>query len=86
MSYIEYKDKKFELSEPTFEVYSVALRELYSKGKADVIAAGKIIFDACYKGNCGTLEEIMSDVKLYISLCAAASSEVELLDCELKKK
>jgi hypothetical protein len=76
----------YELIEPTFSVMSLALQKmLKSTGEVNLIDAGKIIFDGCYKGNSGKLEEIQKDVKLYISLCLKCAELVEVYEGELKK-
>lgn len=83
---IEIKEKSYELVEPTFNVMSLALQKmLKSTGEVNLIDAGKIIFDGCYKNNQEKLEEIQKDVKLYISLCLKSAELVEVYEAELKK-
>jgi len=79
---------EFELSNPTFEVLSVALGAIYATGgNLDVMSSGKVVFDACYTGNQGELEEIQKHASLYISLCSKCyHSIVEIADIEYKKK
>ena len=74
---------EYELSEPTFQVMSLALQKmLKSTGEINLIDAGKIIFDGCYKGK---LDEVQKDVKLYISLCLKSAELVEVYEAEIKK-
>ena len=82
--YIEIVDKgKFELTEPTFSVMSLALQKLMkSTGEVNLVDAGQIIFDACYKGD---LEKVKDNVTLYISLCLKSAELVEVFEGELKK-
>jgi len=80
------KEKNYELAEPTFNVYSLALQKmLKSTGEVNLIDAGKVIFDGCYKGNQGKLDEVQKDVKLYISLCLKCAELVEVYEADLKK-
>ncbi len=83
---IEVKGKSYELVEPTFQVMSLALQKmLKSTGEVNLIDAGKIIFDACYKPDEVKLADIQKDVKLYISLCLKSAELVEVYEAELKK-
>lgn len=79
---------EFELSEPTFEVISLALSSVYTEGGAiDTMSSGKVIFDACYVGNQGDLDEIKKLTTLYLSLCSKCyHSIVDIADIEYKKK
>ena len=79
---------EFELSEPTFDVISAALSAVNGiGGNIDVLASGKVVFDACYKGNQGELEEIQKYSTLYTSLCSKCYHEVvDIADIEYKKK
>ena len=79
---------EFELSEPTFDVISLALSSVYTEGgKIDTMSSGKVVFDACYLGNQGTLEEIQKLTTLYLSLCSKCyHSIVDIADIEYKKK
>jgi len=77
----------FELAEPTFDIYALALRRLINKdGAFDPTNAGKVIFDGCYKNNNIPLEKIADDVKLYVSLCMKSSEILEVLQGDIKKK
>lgn len=77
----------FELTKPTFDVISQAVSALYSiGGQVDTIGAGKVIFDSCYLGNQGTLEEIQLIADLYAGLCAKCSDKAELAYVDYKKK
>jgi hypothetical protein len=83
---ITIKEKNYELIEPNFNIMSLALQKmLKSTGEINLIDAGKIIFDGCYKANEGKLEEIQKDVKLYISLCLKCAELVEVYEADLKK-
>ena len=79
---------EFELSEPTFDVIKMALSAIYTEGGIiDTMQSGKVVFDACYKGNQGALEEIQAYPTLYSSLCSKCyHSVVEIADIEYKKK
>ena len=80
---ITIKDVVYELTEPTFAIYSLALQKmLKSSGEINLIDAGKIIFDGCFKGK---LDEVQKDVKLYISLCLKCAELVEVYEADLKK-
>lgn len=86
MMNITIKEVSYELTEPTFSVMSLALQKLMNQtGEINLVGAGKIIFDGCYKGNSGKLDEIQKDVKLYISLCLKCAELVEVYEGELKK-
>jgi len=77
----------YELVDPTFSVMSLALQKmLKSTGEINIVEAGKIIFDGCYKAGEVKLSDIQKDVKLYISLCMKAAELVEVYEGELKKK
>ncbi len=77
----------FELVKPTFDVISQAVGALYGTGgNIDTIGAGKVIFDSCYIGNQGSLEEIQLLSELYAGLCAKCSDRAELAYVNYKKK
>lgn len=77
----------FELANPSFEVISQACASLYTVGgQFDAVGAGKVVFDSCYLGNQGTLEEIQQIAYLYAALCAKCSDKAELAYVDYKKK
>lgn len=77
----------FELIEPTFQVLSEAMKALYSSGgEVDTIRSGAVVFDACYLGNEGMLEDIKKHASLYLSLCAKCAEKVEIAYIDFKKK
>lgn len=81
---INCKGKKYELCEPTFDVYSLAMQKyITGTGELNLVGAGKIIFDACYMGS--DLDELQSNVPLYANLCLQAASVIEFIDAEIKK-
>ena len=83
---IVIKKKNYELVEPTFSIMSLALQKmLKSTGEVNIVEAGKIIFDGCYKAGEIKLADIQKDVTLYISLCMKAAELVEVYEAELKK-
>lgn len=83
----KYHKFEFELVSPTFEVISEALKSLYSSGgDVDTIKSGAVMFNACYTGNQGSLEEIREHSALYTSLCAKCAETVEIAHIEFKKK
>ncbi len=78
---------EYQICEPTFDVYAKAIQRLQvNAGDLNHVQAGKIIFDSCYIGNNGPLEEIISDTVLHVSLCFKASNLIDVFAVELKKK
>lgn len=79
---------EFKLTSPTFEVISSALKKVYGEGGGiDMASAGKVVFDSCYLGNQGSLDEIQKHNTLYASLCIKCYHEVvDIAHIEYKKK
>ena len=82
---IKIEGKEYKICEPNFDVLALAFTQLISKGQADIIKAGQVIFDACYLGNPEELVEIQKNTKLYLSICLQAGSLIEVFDGEIKK-
>lgn len=80
------KSKDYHLSEPTWEVYKMAMQKYLSgEGSLDLVGAGEVIVDACYQVNQEPLDELKSDIKVFAMLCLRASSIVEFYEAEIKK-
>ena len=84
---LDMKEKGiFNICQPTFEVYAIALRKMVTQDReVDTVMSGRVIFDSCYLGNNGTLEEIQKDPLLYASICMAAAEDLTIYQGELKK-
>ena len=75
--------EKFDFVEPNFEVKAKAIEILLGEGETmHIVKAGKVIVDACYKGD---ITEVKSDDDVYVSLCAATANLVKVYSGELKK-
>ena len=77
------KEYHFVIQEPTFEQLAAALTETTKKGKTDVLAGGKTVWELC----CVKYDdEIDKNAKLLISICAFLFDEyVMTLDLEINK-
>ena len=81
---VTYKDKKYELCEPSFEVMALAMQEYLSgDGKLNLVGAGKVVFDGCYIGK--DIDEIQKEIYIYANICLKCARIVEFLEVDIKK-
>lgn len=75
---------EYEIQEPTFDELTVALSQVKTTGRTDVIGAGKVIWELCCVSHD---EEIEKKPKILISVCINLFDVyVSPIDLEIKKK
>lgn len=55
-------------------------RALMLQRREDLVGAGEIIFNECYLGGLGKLEDINKNDPVYISICLACTELIELVE------
>jgi hypothetical protein len=77
---------EFHLSKPTFDVYAKAMSTMGVDDKKDVLRAGRVIFQALYMGNNGTIAEISKNVPLIVQLSLDSFASLEFIGDQVEKK